>query len=111
MKNYLEYFNDLVIIDEDGKSWSVPIANTKPDDGENIRVPMLYFFSNDDCRMLLARTHLQEEMNQIVEQILVKFSPTYEKAGLNLSFINNNIENPDHNNKIIQYMFSMEDVT
>jgi len=111
MKNYLEYFNDLVLINDEGESNTVPIASTSPDSGQNIRTPMLYFFSKDDCHVLLARTHLQEEMNQIVEQILTKFSPTYEKAGLNLMFIVNNLENSTPHKQVIEFRFEMEDVT
>jgi GTP-sensing pleiotropic transcriptional regulator CodY len=120
----IEYFNGFITIDENGKSWPVPIVRTSlnrlfPENDTKIKfeqlyneqkeeiVPMLYFVSDGKDHALLARTDNKEDMNQIVEQVLVKFNPTYVKAGLKLTSVVNNLEKSQ---KIIEFRFEMEEV-
>lgn len=179
----LELFNNIVVIDEDGKAHKVPIVwgtqeravawilqdNTRKDDSlvvDRIRLPMLAIYSSglefDQTRYtyhkaldfmrgidpnrkpgfhvkekyerdtvfgvargipvnksytLVAWTMYMEDVDQILEQVLLKFSPVAYirirgvnwETIVNLDSVANNVDNEpgDQNQRVIKYEFNL----
>jgi hypothetical protein len=111
----LELFSDLVVIDEKGESHVVPIekVESKPakvvkEDAQWVQLPYLYLVEDKGCR-LYAWTLYVEEMNQIVEQVIIKFGGfegKNEEAKLALKTIDNT--QGGQGDGIIELVFGME---
>ena len=88
------YFNDLVIVDDDGKAHTVPIVESQgtPNNppGDRIRLPLLHWLDAQgvDLCILTVWTMYQEDMEQIVEQVITRFAPSYKD--LKLDSMNHN---------------------
>jgi hypothetical protein len=118
MDKVLDLFSDFVVIDEEGKERLVPIrySETNPNvdfsAGDTIELPQIILEGRKPNFILHAISLHQEEMNQLVEQIIIKFGPTArnEDVSLKLGTITNNVGQQGSGDRVIHFRFDLESV-
>lgn len=104
-----DYFNDLFVIDGKGKSHIIPVVENSPWTlVDSVRIPLLHW--NDtggDFWELTAWTMYEEDMNQIIEQVVTRFTPIYKDLKLGLMSFNRpwRTNLPSGNINVLEYVF------
>lgn len=104
----LNKFANIAVIYEDGSASKVPIvwgndekaADIILEDKSKIVLPLLNIYGDGAKYTLQARTLYKDEMNQILEQVVLNFSPTCKIGDevFSLNSIANNYDNKPTNN-------------
>lgn len=128
-----DLFKDIQIVDKDNKKHPVPLLWASDEKAtmyvlseeaeDRIKLPIIHFERTEVGLTPLApsveywcsyqffiKTLFQEDANQIIEQILSKFTPTYKKDGkicdLSSTITNNHVDS-DAKVKVCKWAFSV----